>query len=258
MITSNQNSKIQLVRTLLARPSARAAQKLIVVEGVRLVEEALRCGWQAVFALYTDRLSPRGMQSVEALRARNVPVDQVAAFILDMISDTENSQGLLVVFHQRSLPVPEEVNFLLVADAVRDPGNMGTLLRTAWAAGVQGVLLAPGCVDAYAPKVLRAGMGAQFHLPVQRLIWDEIADYREKVEFFLAEMEQAVSCWQANLRVPLALIIGGEAEGACAQARALAHTNLVIPMPGKSESLNAAVAASILIFEVVRQRRTEA
>jgi TrmH family RNA methyltransferase len=92
-------------------------------------------------------------------------------------------------------------------------------------------------------------------LPVERRSWEQIAGYRQNLDFYLAEAEQARPCWDVDLCSPLALIIGGEAEGAGSEARNLARANLVIPMPGGSESLNAAVAAGILMFEVVRQRR---
>lgn len=258
MITSAQNPKVQRVRALLGRTHTaqrRAQTDAFVVEGVRLLEEALACGWQADLVLYSEQLSARGRAALDILRGQRVEVEEIPEHLLHALSNTETSQGVLAVFNSRSLPWPVKADFLLVVDGVRDPGNLGTLLRTAWAAGVQGVILAPGCVDAFSPKVLRAGMGAQFRLPVERRTWEQIREIAHSLNFYLAETEQAVPCWDADLHSPLALIIGGEAEGAGSQARSLARANLAIPMPGGSESLNAAVAAGILIFEVVRQRR---
>jgi TrmH family RNA methyltransferase len=119
---------------------------------------------------------------------------------------------------------------------------------------VQAACLPPGTVDAFSPKVLRAGMGAHFHLPIRPVKWDELGKHLAGMHTFLAEMEGGIPYWQADLTRPLALIIGGEAKGASPSARRHAKDLVSIPMPGRSESLNAAIAGAILMFEVVRQR----
>lgn len=256
MITSAHNPKIQRVRALLTRRQERDEAGLFVVEGVRLVEEAQAAGWQAELILHSQALSERGQALVSRFRSTAADIEEVPDHLMQSISGTETPQGILAVLRQRSLSLQPQPNFLLVIDAVRDPGNLGTLLRTAAAAGVQAVLLAPGSADAFSPKVLRSGMGAHFHLPILSLDWAEIHALCEdaSLQLFLADAEQGVSCWSLNLRQPLALIIGGEAQGASPEARQFAHHFITIPMPGQSESLNAAIAASILLFEVVRQR----
>ena len=170
-------------------------------------------------------------------------------------SDTGTPQGILAVLERIDLPVPDLPTFVLIPDQIRDPGNLGTLLRSAAAAGVDAVLLPPETTDAFAPKVVRAGMGAHFRLPIQSMTWDEIEQVGKLagLEVFLADMNGKF-CWEADLRQPLALIVGGEADGASEPARRLAMVSLRIPMPGKTESLNAGVAGSVLMFEVVRQR----
>jgi TrmH family RNA methyltransferase len=130
------------------------------------------------------------------------------------------------------------------------------MLRTSAAAGVGAVFLPPGAADAFAPKVVRAGMGAHFRLPIHSLDWDAI---REQVatrglRVYLADARAGVVCFQADFRSPCALLIGGEAGGASEAGQALAQQSVHIPMPGGSESLNAAAAAAVLLFEVVRQR----
>jgi TrmH family RNA methyltransferase len=119
---------------------------------------------------------------------------------------------------------------------------------------VQAVFLPPETTDAFAPKVVRAGMGAHFRVPIYSLGWDEIRERVRGMNVFLADAAGTQSCWQADFKSPLALIVGGEAEGASDEARKLANVVVNIPMPGKAESLNAAVAGSVLMFEVVRQR----
>jgi TrmH family RNA methyltransferase len=253
MIISSQNSKIKLVRALAGRPKERREAGAFLAEGVRLVEEALAAGWPFRFVLNTDDLSERGTGLLRRLEEHKVDVEQVDVSLMGSLSDTETSQGILAVLNDSLLPLPDLPDFLLVLDSIRDPGNLGTLLRTADAAGVQAVLLPPNTVDAFSPKVIRAGMGAHFRLPIQSMSWDEIRLYANGVQVYLAEMD-GLSCWEADFKSPLALIIGGEAEGASESARKLATRPVSIPMAGKTESLNAAVAGSVLMFEVRRQR----
>jgi TrmH family RNA methyltransferase len=172
------------------------------------------------------------------------------------LSETETPQGILTVLELTNLPIPKLPTFLLIPDQIRDPGNLGTLLRSAAAAGVDAVLLPPETADAFAPKVLRSGMGAHFRLPIHSMTWDEIEQVGRLagLQVFLADMN-GQSCWETDLRQPLALIVGGEADGASESARRLVTMSLSIPMPGKAESLNAGVAGSVLMFEVVRQRK---
>ena len=115
------------------------------------------------------------------------------------------------------------------------------------------MLLSPETTDAFAPKVLRSGMGAHFRLPVRSMTWEEITAQTKGLQIYLADMD-GQSCWDTDLRQSVALIIGSEAEGASAEARKLATQKISIPMAGNVESLNAGVAGSVLMFEVVRQR----
>jgi TrmH family RNA methyltransferase len=254
MITSTANPKIKWVRLLQAQGRERRAAGVFVVEGVRLAEEALAAGWEAQLVLYTQDLNERGRAVVQGFADRGALLEQVTPEVLRAASDTETPQGVLIVLSQRLLPLPATLDFVFIPDRVRDPGNLGTMLRTASAAGVQAVFCPPETVDAFAPKVLRAGMGAHFRLPVQSLDWETLADSLAPLEVFLSAVDQGQPYTQADFHHPLALIVGGEAEGAGPQASRLAHAAVHIPMPGGGESLNAAVAAGILLFEVVRQR----
>lgn len=256
MITSTQNPKLKLVRGLLGGPKERRETGAFVAEGVRLVEEALAADWPFRFALYSPELTRRGHELVDKLSAAGVDLEPVSENLMQAISETENSQGILAVL---DLPAPDfrlsTLDFVLIPDQIRDPGNLGSLLRTAAAAGVQAVFLPPETMDAFAPKVVRAGMGAHFRLPIISLSWEEIRRISDsaKLKVFLADMN-GCSCWETDFRAPLALIVGGEAEGASQEARKLANRQVRIPMPGGAESLNAAIAGAILMFEIVRQR----
>ena len=260
MITSVHNPTIQSVHKLLTQSKERREQQAFVIEGVRLAEDALQAAWEARLVLFTDHLDQRGQAVVDGFSARGVPVEPVSAAVMNAISDTETPQGILAVLAIMPLDLPPSPNFLLILDGLRDPGNLGTILRTAAAAGVQAVLLAPGCADAWSPKVLRAAMGAHFHLPILTLPWSELTHYFSQdgsnLRVFLADSDGGIPYTQSDFRPPLALIVGGEAAGAGERSFSLAKIKVHIPMPGGSESLNAAVAASILIFEVTRQRKT--
>ncbi len=284
VITSSQNSKLKVVRALMGRPKERREADAFVAEGVRLVEEAVISNWGFRFVLFDRTLNERGMLNVESLRSRGIECDEVSPDLMKSLSDTEAAQGLLAVLNYSPLSIPYPLDFILLPDRIRDPGNLGTLIRSAAAAGVQAVLLPPETTDAFAPKVLRAGMGAHFRLPIVSMTWEEIYQlagsashlpkrdetYREDsarsteetypsgamhppLQIYLADMDGS-SCWETDLRAPLALIVGSEAEGASEEARKLATQKISIPMSGEVESLNAGVAGSVLMFEVVRQR----
>jgi TrmH family RNA methyltransferase len=260
MITSTKNPKIQWVHRLQSRPRVRRTERAFVVEGVRLCEEATSAGIVPRLALHTEEISLRGRSLLDRLTAQGVEVAAVAPHVMKAASDTQSPQGLLIV-----LPLPDEVNlkphdFVLVLDGVRDPGNLGTILRTAAAVGVGVTLLASESADPYAPKVLRAAMGAHFKLAIQTLPWKGIRAFLEIPvddvipRVYLASTRQGTPFDQADYVHPVALILGGEAAGASKAARETAHTQIQIPMVGEVESLNVAVAAGILLYEVVRQR----
>ncbi|HUH99034.1 MAG TPA: RNA methyltransferase [Anaerolineales bacterium] len=254
MISSSQNPKIKLARALAGRPRERREAEAFLAEGVRLVEEALTANCSFRFVLYSDELSERGKRLIGKLEDRKIDVEQAESALLQALSETETSQGILAVLNGPRLPIPASPDFILIPDSIRDPGNLGTLLRSADAAGVQAVWIPPETTDVFAPKVVRAGMGTHFRLPMQRMSWDEIRGRAGDLRIYLADMD-GQSCWETDFKLPLALIVGGEADGASGPARKLANAFVRIPMAGKTESLNAAVAGSVLIFEVMRQRR---
>ncbi|MCX8061405.1 MAG: RNA methyltransferase [Anaerolineales bacterium] len=256
MITSTRNPKIQWIRALQTRAQRRKEEGVFVIEGVRLAEEALQSGWQIQLALFTRSTDMRVQNLLANLEERQVLLEEVSPRVLQAVSDTESPQEVLLVVKQQSLSLPPKLSFVLIVDALRDPGNLGTILRSAAAAAVEAVFLPPATVDVYSPKVVRSAMGAHFRLPMMRLSWDEIRQIVEvhHLTVYLADAHGEVAYDQADFRQPFALVMGGEAEGASPIARSIAQHRVFIPMPGKMESLNAAVSAAILIFEAVRQR----
>ena len=160
----------------------------------------------------------------------------------------------MAVFPINPLPLPIQKDLVLIADEIRDPGNLGTLMRSSLAAGVDMFLLSPGSVDLYSPKVIRSGMGAHFRLPAITASWEEILKLTSGLVLYLADMNQGKSCWETDLTGPVGIILGGEAHGPGENARELANHSVHIPMNTHSESLNAAAAGAILLFEIRRQR----
>ncbi len=166
MISSSQNPKIKLARALTGRPKERHETEAFLAEGVRLVEEAFAANWPFRFVLVSDELSERGKELIRKLEDKKIDVEKVESGLLQSLSKTETSQGILAILNDSPLPILQSPNFILIPDSIRDPGNLGTLLRTADAASVQAVLIPPETTDAFAPKVVRAGMGAHFRLPI--------------------------------------------------------------------------------------------
>ncbi len=236
MISSAHNAKIQLARALISRPKERREEEAFVAEGVRLVEEAAEAGWPFRFGLYTEELNERGKRLVETLQARNITCEEVSVDLFNAISDTQTSQGLLAVLGQSLLPLPKNLSFVLILDTIRDPGNLGTLLRSAAAAGVEAVFLPPETTDAFGSKG-RAGRDGGAFPPADpgALVGGNPGNGTQGLAVYLAEMEARLSCWEADLTAPVGLIIGGEAEGASEPARKLATDLISIPMQGKAE-----------------------
>ncbi len=164
MISSFQNPKIKLARALTGRPKERREVEAFLAEGVRLVEEAFAANWPFRFVLYSDELNERGKKLVEKLEDKKIAIEKVESGLLQSVSETETSQGIIAILNYSPLPIPQSPNFILIPDSIRDPGNLGTLLRSADAASVQAVLIPPETTDAFAPKVVRAGNGRAFSI----------------------------------------------------------------------------------------------
>jgi TrmH family RNA methyltransferase len=257
MITSTQNERIKYVRSL-ARRRVRQREGRFVVEGTRLVEEVVRAGLRPALALYTEAwaASSAARHLLQSLDSAEEGAWLVSEAVLAACADTRTPQGVLAVVP--FVQLPPRPGLILILDSLRDPGNLGTILRSAEAAGVGQVILAPGTVDPYNPKVVRGGMGAHLRLPVLSLPWPAIAELVAGRAIWLADAAADVAYDAVDWTLPSALLVGGEASGPGEQARALATGGVSIPMAGGTESLNAAMAATVILFEAARQQRTNA
>ncbi|MBI3913332.1 MAG: RNA methyltransferase [Chloroflexi bacterium] len=258
MLTSLSNPKIKFVRSL-SRRRARTEAQQFVIEGVRLIEEAVGAGLVPALVLYAARVleNVRGRALIERLQSSAGETIEVSDAIMRALTSTETPQGILAVVPFVQLPAPAHADLLLILDAVRDPGNLGAILRSARAAGVDWVLLAPGTVDAYNDKAVRAAMGAHFVVPIHAKSWAEIETLTQNFpRRYVADPAGELEYTRADWRQPVALIIGGEAEGAHDPAKKIATARVRIPMRGNAESLNAAMAATVLLFEAARGKAT--
>jgi RNA methyltransferase, TrmH family len=257
VISSTANPQVKHIRSLAADRKERRRERMFVLEGVRLVADALTSGAPLELALYApERLAetPAGRALAEQLagmRQAHPASDQVIA----AAADTIHPQGVVALARWPELEV-QRPGLVLVLDGLQDPGNVGTLLRSAEAVGVSGVICAPGTVDLYAPKVVRAAMGAHFRLAAEQdLSWEQVdAQLSLADHVYAADAAAKMPYYAADWRQPSALLVGNEAGGLSAAARERATKLISIPMRGQTESLNAAVAGSVILFEALRQR----
>ncbi len=273
IIDSPSNPTVRALRALGDLKQRKQARQF-VAEGVRLIEDALTAGFVPQTCLYDPdalKKTPRG----KALLGELIHVAQrtdrrfhpATERAITAATDTAHPQGVVASFVFPDWPLSSKRDtpaLALICDDIRDPGNLGTILRTAEGAGVNAVWLTPRCVDLYSPKVVRAAMGAHFRLPAyQDCSWAHIiADIGsigiagDHVYASDAEAEQAYD--NIDWRVPSALIVSNEAHGLGHEARELANRLgglISIPMSVGTESLNAAMAVAVILFEAARQRR---
>ncbi|MFV9505893.1 MAG: TrmH family RNA methyltransferase [Oscillochloridaceae bacterium umkhey_bin13] len=256
MITSTANPHVKYLRSLRDSAKDRRNERLCLLEGVRLISHALACGASLGLVLYAPSqlaTTPEGATLLTMLEGQP-HCYPAQPHVIAAATDTKRSQGVVATVAWPELePRP---GMRLVLDGVQDPGNVGTLLRSAEAAGVGLVIAAPGTADLYSPKVLRAAMGAHFSLPVlPEADWDSIRfELSASPLVYAADAEAHMPYYAADWRQPAALLIGSEAHGVSEDGLALATHRISIPMLGRAESLNAAVAGSIMVFEALRQR----
>jgi TrmH family RNA methyltransferase len=233
------NPHVQRLRRLLGRRSARWDEQAFVVEGLVLVSEAISAGWD----VEAQFVAPGGTP------VPGVPTRYLADGVMERVASTETPQSVLAVVRMRTASVPSPLRRVVVCAEVADPGNLGTILRSAEAAGFDLVALTSGSVDPYSPKTVRASAGAIFHVPV--LV--DIEPTRLGLNLVGTSSHHGEPFTEADLSGPVAIVIGNEAHGVPDSV----HVDrwVTIPHDGRAESLNAAMAATLVVFEVMRQQR---
>jgi TrmH family RNA methyltransferase len=275
LITSPSNPRINKLRELHTT-RGRKKSGLFLMEGPHLLAALLDAQIVPHEVYYQPQLLQRtanGRSLLNRLLYASLltpeQLIEVSERVIENLGETQTSQGIVVVLSLDTFQ-PELVRArrsiasraaLLILDDLADPGNMGTILRTALAADVAEVLLTPECVDCYSPKVVRSAAGAHVALPIEmNLSWDAIAakitlHCKEERRVFLAEAGSPHFYFEQDLKRPFALIIGNEAHGPSQEARKLATLPIAVPLANGVESLNAAMATGIVLFEAIRQAR---
>ena len=259
MIRSTSNSHVRTIRSLRDDRSLRRSERMFVLEGVRLVADLFASGATPVFVLYDpDQLATTvaGNALMEALAQSAGAVYAASAEVIKAASDTTSPQGVVAVAQWPTVAIPTQPQLIVVCDHIQDPGNLGTIIRSSDAVGVAAIYCSVGCVDVYAPKTVRASMGSLMRVPIrQDMAWDTLASTLAPYPIYAADGGgQSVAYTQIDWRQPSVLIVGNEAHGLSTSARQLAQQTIHIPMRVGIESLNAAMAASIILFEAQRQQ----
>ena len=255
-ISSRQNALVKELKRLADSKRARLEAQLVVSEGDHLLRTMLDAGVQPSVVALAMRVS--GDESLRALLqrcpdARCVVIDDA---IFDQIAPTDSPAGLLALSLLPQLVAQPDPNAdTLVLEAVQDPGNVGSLIRTAVAAGVRQILLSPGCADAWSPRCLRAAQGAQWlaNIYPDQQLPAFLNAYRGDVAATILEGGQ--SLYTQSLKQPVAWLFGNEGQGLSDTLVSVANRRVTIPMPGAMESLNVNAAAAVCLFEQVRQRQ---
>lgn len=255
IIKSRGNLQVKQARKLMEK-KYRIENKKFLIEGFRFVKEALNSSFRvsAIFLSdsFYDKLEKTFMEEkIQYKSSVYIVTDEV----LKSISSTESPQGVVAVVENTQLSPKNTEGFYVLADRIQDPGNMGTIIRSSHAAGALGVIITKGTVDIYNEKTLRSTMGSVFYIPIiQDTDLEKTKVLKEDgFKLIASSLDTDTNFYNINLKQKIIFAVGNEANGLSEDIEQIADIKVRIPMPGKAESLNAAVAVSIMMFEAVRQ-----
>ena len=260
MISSTSNVQIKQITALLKKSKERKEQKAFVIEGRKMFEEICQDSSRVIKAYFSDSY----VKEQYANKAMpQVPYEIVADSVFDAMAETVTPQGVLAIVKMPEYSLEDmiaDAGTLVLLENLRDPGNLGTIIRTAEAAGVSGVILTKESVDIYNPKVIRSTMGA-----VYRVQFLYVEDFQEllselrgrEVRLLAAHLKGEKTFDKADYSGKVGILIGNEANGLSEEASELANEKVLIPMAGSVESLNAAVAAALLMYEAFRKQKLQ-
>lgn len=244
-ITSTENKIYKQTKKLLSR-SERNKTKLFIAEGQRIVEDAVSAN-VAEYIFVSENYDGT---------MYDLPTYQVSNKMFAALSDTETTQGIIAVCRMINYDIEEiDCDTLLVCDGVSDPGNLGTLIRTAECSGAGGAVLLKGTVDPYSPKVVRSTMGSIFRVPVYFADADVLKKHLSDYSIVATVLDGSKDLYDIEFPEKTAVVVGNEAHGVSREVADMAQIRTLIPMCGNSESLNASVAGSVVMYEIFRQKR---
>lgn len=243
-ITSADNKIYKQAKKLLSR-SERYKTGLYIAEGRRIVQDAVEA--EAVSHIFVSADYEGEMYDVDTYR--------ISDRMFVALSDTETTQGIIAVCKMKSYNLADiNGDTLLVSDGVSDPGNLGTLIRTAECAGVTGIVLLKGTVDPYSPKVVRSTMGSVFRLPIYFAVAEDVKKHLSDYNLAVTVLDGSENLYDITFKGKTAVVVGNEAHGVSPELIQMADIRLRIPMCGNAESLNASVAGSVVMYEIYRQK----
>ncbi len=256
ILIESASNKIVKETSKLKNKKERDKKGKFIIEGENLVSE-INDDWKVDYFIFSESYFNKENKYQKINNNYYVLKDKV----FNTISDTVSPQGVMAICYKKKFQIETFISkqnaFILIGEEITDPGNMGTLIRTAAAAGCNGIVLSEGCVDVYNPKVIRATTGALFKIPfVENINITNIIQHLKEynIKIIAAHLKGNITPYSVNMSEGVAVLVGNEARGLSDDATLLADTLVKIPMFGDVESLNASVASSILLYEVVRQR----
>ena len=256
-LTSIKNPLIKQVRKL-HRPKERAKQNLLLIEGTNLIEAACQADYKLDIIFYTDLWRDNHQSLCRTIESKNFKIQPVSSDVLKAIATTVNPDGVVAIAPRPPVTQPDiAIKGLGIAlERLQDPGNLGTIIRTAAATGIDGLWLSGDSVDFYGPKVLRASAGQWFNLPVvtqQNL--QELAKYQQQqgVQIIATSSKANQTYWEIDFSRPSLILLGNEGAGLSTELIAIAEQQVTIPLANGVESLNVSVAAALLLYEAKRQ-----
>lgn len=257
-IESKENNLFKETKKLKERRN-RTKEGKYLIEGFRLIKEAFKAKMEIEYLIINEESEEKISEYLnEYIKKNNTYIMKNNLF--NILTSTETSQGAIAVVKNRQLENNISGEFFLLCDKVQDPGNLGTIIRTAHAAGVDGIILTKGTVDIYNDKVIRSTMGSLFYIPIiqddDKLTFVKNLK-RDGFSLVATSLQESKDFFESDLKGKIILSVGNEGNGISEEVFALADKKVKIPMPGGAESLNVAIATSIILFEKVRQNITK-
>lgn len=258
IINSLQNKTIKNAAKL-SEKKYRQQTGLFMLEGIKLVQELVDSSWQ-IDSVFIDKNLTLSTDFLSELNTRCANLYYVTPEIIAKISDVSSAQGIVAVAHMHNHPAEGcslgEHDTVLLLENIQDPGNIGTIIRTAVATGVSAVIMTVDCADIYSPKVVRSSMGGLLRMPILIMDISEAIAYLRAQGFkiHVTSLHDATNLYSAQLSGKTAIVLGNEANGVSDYALAQADSKLFIPQIGKIESLNVSIAAGVIMYETLRQK----
>ena len=257
MISSKDNEKVKYTKSLLKTKNRNKENKFII-EGYRILTLAIECNANLNYVFINEDFEKKQehLEFIKILEDKNIKIYKTTNKIFNELVDTENTQGILAVvgFENRNIDdnIEDSHKFILILDRIQDPGNMGTIIRTADAAGVDAIIALKGCVDIYNPKVIRSTMGSIFDMNVIHATQEETLRILKLKKFDIVSSYLDTNNYYNTIEYnyKTALVIGNEANGINDELVSKSDVLVKIPIYGKAESLNAAISSAILMYEI--------